>query len=463
MRDIKVKDFITICNAKVLSGDKEEILENFKKDTRDIKEGDTYIGIKGEKFDGNLFFDKAFENGAKACILEDIEIEKSTLEKYKEKIIIVVENTIKAMQEIAKYKRDGYDIPVIGLTGSVGKTSTKDIIASVMSKKYKTLKTLGNYNNHIGVPLTILSLKDHQSAVIEMGMNHEGEIRVLTKIAKPTMCVITNVGTAHIEYLGTRENILKAKLEIIEGMEEDGLIIINNDNDLLHKWYMENKNSKNIMTYGIENQSDIMAKNIRFDDNGSTFELNIDGKKYEVRINVGGKHFISNSLAGICVGIKNDIPMEEIIKGISEFELTKKRMEIKKGINESTIINDCYNANYDSMNAALEYLGITKANKKIAVLGDMLELGKEEKNLHEKVGESVYKNNIDILITVGKASKNIANKAKELGMDEKRIFTYEEKEEAIKKLQNIIEKNDYILIKASNSMHFDEITEKIVI
>lgn len=286
MREIRVKDIIEICNAKLLCGNKEEILENFKKDTREIEEGDVYVGIQGEKFNGSLFFEKAFENGAKACILNNIEIKEEIIEKYKGRIIIIVENEIEALQKIATYKREGYNIPIIGVTGSVGKTSTKDILSSVMSKKYETLKTIGNYNNHIGVPLTVLRLKNQTAAVIEMGMNHSGEISVLTKIAKPTMAVITNVGTAHIGELGSRENILKAKLEILDGMEKDAPLIINNDNDMLHNWYLENKNTRKIITFGIENQSDIMAKNIVLTDEGSTFEVEVDKKIYKIEIKI---------------------------------------------------------------------------------------------------------------------------------------------------------------------------------
>lgn len=461
MKDIKVKDILEICNGELLSGNGDVVLENFKKDTREVEQGDTYVGIKGENFNGSNFFEKAFELGANACIVQDIEISEKVIEKYQNKTIIKVKDCLEAVQKIARFKREGYDIPVIGVTGSVGKTSTKDIIASVLAQKYKTLKTEGNYNNHLGVPLTLLRLKNHEAAVVEMGMNHLGEISKLTNIARPTMSVITNVGTSHIGELGSRENILKAKLEILEGMKEEAPIAINNDNDMLHNWYMVNQNKRKIMTFGIENESDIMAKNIVATDEGSKFTVNIDGNDYEVEINVGGKHFIINSLCAICVGLQNNIEMEKIIEGIKEFKLTKRRMEIKDGINNSKVINDSYNASYDSMKAAIEYLGEIKANKRIAVLGDMLELGNFEKELHEKVGEEVYKNKIDILVTVGERAKFIANKAKELGMCEDNIFVFDTKEEAVKKLESIIEKDDYILVKASNSMKFDEIVNKI--
>ncbi|MCI9365826.1 MAG: UDP-N-acetylmuramoyl-tripeptide--D-alanyl-D-alanine ligase [Clostridia bacterium] len=211
MREIKVKDIIEICNATLVCGNEQEIVKNLKKDTREIQKGDTYVGIQGENFNGSMFFEKAIENGAKICILDDIEIKKEIIEKYKDIAIIKVKDTIEAMQKLAKVKRESYDIPVIGITGSVGKTSTKDIIASVMSKKYNTLKTAGNYNNHIGLPLTILSLENQTAAVIEMGMNHKGEIANLTKIARPTMSVITNIRNVTYRRLRIKRKHIKSK------------------------------------------------------------------------------------------------------------------------------------------------------------------------------------------------------------------------------------------------------------
>ena len=212
MNDIKIKDIVRLSNGKLINGNAELICNEFSKDTRTIKKGDIYIGIKGETFDGNKFWKQALENGAEAVIVENIQITDEDKKIYKEKTIVEVPNTLEMLYSIARYKRDMYDIPVIAITGSVGKTSTKDIIASVVSQKYKTLKTEGNNNNNIGLPLTILKLKDHEAMVIEMGMNHFGEISLLTSIAKPTLAVITNIGTSHIGILGSRENILKAKL-----------------------------------------------------------------------------------------------------------------------------------------------------------------------------------------------------------------------------------------------------------
>ena len=447
---MKVKDILKITNGKLICGDENIEINDFSKDTREIKDGDTYIAIKGERFDGNDFCQNAVDSGAKVCIVsKDIGAINGVA-------IIKVEDTLKALQDIASYKRMQYDIPVVAVTGSVGKTSTKDLIASVVSEGYKTLKTKGNYNNEIGLPLTVLSLKDEEAMVVEMGMNHFGEIRKLTNIAKPTAAVITNIGTAHIGNLGSRENILKAKLEIFEGLQGN-TVIINNDNDLLYKWALENKDKYNIITYGITNESDYMAKNIKSYEDKSEFTVSsktdINNKK--ILVPVGGEHFILNSLCGVAVGEYLKVPTEKIIRGIAKLELTRKRMEILKSKSGATVINDTYNANYDSMKAAIAYLKAIENKRKIAILGDMLELGDYSKELHEKVGVEVD-SKIDILITIGKEAKYIAEKSKA-----KQILECDSIEEAIEKIKEIETKDDAILLKASNGMKLFEIASAL--
>jgi len=453
---ITLKDILNVTNGKLIIGKEDQICEDFCRDSREVKEGDIYLGIKGESLNGSVFFEEAFKRGAKGAILQDIEITEEQIKKYQDKFIILVENTIIAMKKIATYKRNLYDIPVIAITGSVGKTSTKDMVASVVSQKFTTLKTEGNYNNHIGVPLTVFRLKDEQAMVVEMGMNHLGEISTLTNIAKPTVAIITNVGTAHIGELGSRENILKAKVEILEGLDKNGYLIINNDNDLLHKWYLENKEKYNIITYGIENESNYMAENIISKEDGSTYTLK--GTDEQIEVPIGGNHFVQNSLCAIALASIFEIPLEKVKQGIKKFELTKKRMDISTLKNNISIINDSYNANYDSMKAALEYLGNLKDKRKIAVLGDMLELGEYSKELHEKVGKEVVNNKIDILITVGQEAVNIAKEAE--GKINK-IIVCNSNQQAIEKINEIKKENDCILLKASNGMHFGEILEGI--
>lgn len=457
---MKVKDILDITKGQLIIGNENLECENFSKDTRTIQKGDIYVGIKGEKFDGSQFWSQALDNAADAVIIENIEILPEQLEKYSNKTIIKVENTLDALYDIAKYKRSLYNIPVIAVTGSVGKTSTKDVIASVVSTKYKTLKTEGNNNNNIGLPLTILRLKDHEALVIEMGMNHSGEISLLTDIAKPTLAVITNIGTSHIGNLGSRENILKAKLEILEGMSEPK-IIINNDNDLLHKWYEENKENVEIHTFGIQNESELNAQDIKLHEDGSEFTVTATStaQSLNIQVPVGGEHFVYNALCATQVGHILEISNEQIQQGIAQFELTKKRMDIKKLENGAVLINDAYNASYESMKASLEFLESYTGTRKIAVLGDMFELGEYSEELHKKVGEEVAKGNIDILICAGKDSKFIIQEAEK--NSKVQTYYFNNNEEIVEKLSQELRNGDVILVKASNGMKFFEICQKL--
>mgnify|MGYP004614277983 FL=1 len=455
---MKIKDILKVTNGNMLIGDENLVCDSFSKDTRTIQNGDIYIGIKGENFDGNKFWKQALDNGAVGVIIQDVEVSTEELEAYKDKTVIKVEDTLNALYEIAKYKRSLYDIPVVAVTGSVGKTSTKDIIANVLEQKYKVLKTEGNMNNHIGLPMTLLKLKDHTAVVVEMGMNHFGEISLLTNIAKPTGCVITNIGTSHIGNLGSRENILKAKLEILEGMKIPK-IIINNDNDLLHNWYNENSEKLEIHTFGIENNSEVMGQNIKMKEESSEFTAVTDSKETNIKVPVGGEHFVYNALCAMTVGKVLNISVDKIKYGIESFELTKKRMDIKKLENGAIIINDAYNASFESMKVSLEFLANHTGERKIAVLGDMFELGEYSEELHRKVGKEVVKNNIDMLICAGENAKYIIEEAKKSG----KIETYfmHNNEEIVEKLSQELRNGDVVLVKASNGMKFFEICQKV--
>ena len=462
---MKIKDIIKVTNGKLIKGEENAEIKEFCKDTRIIKKGDTYIGIKGENFDGNTLWQKAFEAGAETVIVEGIDFSKENLEQYQNKNIIEVKDTIQALADIATYKRTSCkkDFQVVGVTGSVGKTSTKDIIANVVAQKYSTLKTQGNNNNNIGLPFTIFKLENQEAAVIEMGMNHFGEISKLTKIAKPTISVITNIGTSHIGNLGSRENILKAKLEILEGMDKK-ILVINNDNDLLHKYYLENVENKDIEihTYGIENDSEVKAEDIVLNENDSEFICNIKGEKFKIKVPVGGIHFVYNAICAATVGTLLGLNQEQIKNGIETFELTKKRMDITELKNGVTIINDSYNASFESMQASLKYLNGLNSKRKIAVLGDMFELGEFSEELHEKVGKEVVKNKIDILICCGKNAKYIVENAEKEGMKRQNIYYFETREQVEELVKKIWQSGDSILFKASNGMKFFNIVENLI-
>lgn len=439
-----IKDILTITGATLINGSSDVVCENFSKDTRSLNKGDVYVGIKGENYDGGTFYEEALSKGASALIINntvDIDIAKCGTTP-----IITTPDTIRLLQTLAKDKRTHYNIPVVAITGSVGKTSTKDIIASVLSTKYKVLKPEGSYNNEIGLPLTILKLKDHNCLVVEMGMNSFGEISLLSDIAKPTIGVITNIGTAHIGLLGSRENILKAKLEIIEGLS--GPLIINNDNDLLHTY----KDYPNIIRIGIENPSDYVATNIKEEPFSSTF--NVGNTEYIVP--VGGLPFIYNSLFAIAIADLLDV--KDVVEGLKHFKLSNSRLEKIETKKDFTIIDDSFNANLDSMKMALTLLGRVKG-RKIAYLGDMFELGDYEEEVHKEVGKLVKENNIDILITVGNISKIIAQSAINNGMNKDNVYTFTNIEETYPILDKILTKGDTILLKASHSMEFHKVVD----
>ncbi|MBE6154205.1 MAG: UDP-N-acetylmuramoyl-tripeptide--D-alanyl-D-alanine ligase [Firmicutes bacterium] len=449
---MKIKDIIGINNAKLVFGNAEEVLNNFSKDTRTIKDGDTYIGIKGEIYDGSVFFEDAFSNGAKTCIVSNIEIFDDIKNKYADRNLIMVDNVVEFLTLIAKKKRENLNIPIIAVTGSVGKTSTKNIIADVLSTKYRVLKTEGNLNTNIGLSLTLLSLTDEEIVVLEMGMSEKGEISVLTNIAKPDVAVITNIGTSHIGNLGSRENILKAKLEILEGLK--GPIIINNDTDLLNDWYKNNNINNEIITYGIDNISHYQATNISYDKKGSHY--NLDNELVDV--NVIGKHFIYNSLVAFAIGDLFNIDHKNIKNKLKNLTLEPNRMELIN--NNYTIINDTYNASYDSIYYALEVLSKFEG-RKIAVLGDILELGEFSEEIHRNIGNLIIKNNIDVLITIGESAKYINEEATNNGFNTVNSYHFGSNKEAINFINSIKSGKDNILVKASHGMNFIEIVNGI--
>lgn len=457
MRKLYVKDVLKKVKGEILCGDANMEIEGVSIDTRTIQKGDTYFGLRGENVDGSVYCRDAIKKGAKICFIQEKVFTDEELLRFKNKVtIVLVENVEDTLVEAAKIKRDLYDIPVVGITGSVGKTSTKDVIYEVMAQKFKVQKTLGNQNNRLGVPLTILGLREHEALVIEMGMNHFGEISELTQIAKPTLCVISNIGTSHIGNLGSRENILKAKLEILEGMKA-GKVIINNDNDLLNKWNLEDCEYEKI-TFGIQKNSDYMAQKILMKEDGNEFCVVIAGKAYDCKTEKPGEPFILNALSAIAVGREFDIPMEKIQEAICKTGLSKNRMEIEK-VGGVLLIKDYYNASYESIKPSLEYLAALKGGKKIAVLGDIKEVGEFSQKLHEKVGFEVAKNNIDILITVGNEARYIAEAAVLNGRSKGKVFAYKTNLQATKKLKKIVGEGDKVLLKASNSMKFGEIYE----
>ena len=459
MKKLCVNDILERVNGTALCGLCDAEFAGACIDSRIVQSDEAYFALKGERTDGTLYCGDAIKNGAKVCFVESNIFSDEELNNLAQSAtIVLVPNVEDALVEIAKAKRSLYDIPVVAITGSVGKTSTKDVIAEVMAQKFNVQKTQGNKNNRLGVPLTIMSLRNHDALVIEMGMNHLGEIHELTNIAKPTLSVISNIGTSHIGNLGSRENILKAKLEILDGMTNKK-VIINNDNDMLHKWNLEDENAEKI-TFGIHEKSIYMASKVKMTEESNEFSVELNSTEYKFTTQKPGEVFILNALSAIAVGMEYDIPIDKMQKAIANAEITKNRLDIEK-VNDILLIKDYYNASFESIKPSLEYLANLDRGRKIAVLGDIKEVGSFSKEIHEKVGKEVAKNKIDMLVTVGEEAKNIAKMAVEEGMNAKNVYSCDLNEQAIKILNNMLVQGDTVLLKASNSMKFGEIYDGI--
>lgn len=443
MIKITVKDVLENCDAKLLIGnEKTEIKDGFI-NSKEVVPGGCFFGIKGDNTDGSLYYKEAFKNGASVCIIS--KIYDLDLKGYDDKTVLISNDVKKCLQDIASYKRSLFKGAVIAVTGSVGKTSTKEMIANVLKYKYKVLKTIGNQNSQIGLPITILKLKDEDVMILEMGMSALGHIHNLSVIARPNIAVITNIHENHIESLKTKENIFKAKMEVIDGME-NGVLIVNNDDEFLSKINENLKEDIKLLTFGINNKSNVMPCNIK-DDFITTFDI-ADIKDLKVTF---GVTFIYNVLPTFLIGKLLGLSRSMIKIGINEYIGEKHRLEMINLDNNITIIDDTYNASFDSIKLAINYLN--KFNKrKILVLADILELGKDSKKTHKKIGEELSKTDVCYLITIGKYSKVILKEAKKTGFNGKHKHFKNEKKSR-KYLKSLIKQDDVILIKGSNGMN----------
>lgn len=419
-------------------------------DTRKIERDNIYLAIKGERFNGNKFVVEAFEKGASIAIVDEILFDKKELKQGK--TVIKVENSEKALLDLANFYRKKLGIKIIGVTGSCGKTSTKDLIAAFLSYKYKVFKTKGNFNNQIGLPLMILELdSSYEVAVLEMGMSDLGEIDILANCARPDIAVITNIGLSHIENLKTQDNILKAKSEIFNYFDENNTLIINGEDNYLSK--IKNKCFE-IIRIGYNHEYDVYASNIILREDNTSFTINDKEREFNFEIPMAGKHNVLNSMLAIAVAKKLNVSFSEMEKGIKNLEATSMRLQvIKKEL--FTIINDCYNASPDSMKSSIDVLNSYKNRRKIAILGTMNELGDEAINAHKEVGYYA-KDKVDLLIAIGNYKECYKNG---FGLDN--IITFEDKNEFIKSINTIIKKDDVILVKASRGIKFEEIVNSL--
>ena len=439
MEKISLKNIAEWCGVETnLDG----LIEKISTDSRDIDENTLFIALKGERFDANDFVPDVLLKGAKAVVCSRYEGEDER--------VLLVEDTGKALVDIAAGYRNGFDIPFVALTGSVGKTTTKGMIYAVLSEKFNTLKTEGNLNNEIGVPKTLFCLeKTHEAAVIEMGMNHFGEISLLSNTVRPDIGVITNVGTAHIENLGSRNGILKAKSEILDGMEKGSPLVINGDSDILSKVAADDYK---VIRFGLDG-GDVVAENIDPTQLGSGFTVIYKGQKAQAFVPSQGIHNVYNGLCAIAVGLLLGMTLEECVRGLRNFSPEGMRQKITS-VKGMVFVEDCYNANLDSMCAALETLKSLKIRRTIAVLGDMLELGDFSKEAHQRVGEKAFDTECDLVVTYGEAAENITNSFVEKGGIAK---AFKDKTELTNYLRENLKEGDTVLFKGSRGMKMEEI------
>lgn len=443
-------EILYVSGGTLLNGESRINFSGVSTDSRTTKQGDVFIAIKGDRFDGHNFLESAFRNGASGAIVSE-NPQPSTLNSQ---LIIKVPDTIKALGDIARFHRGRFDIPIVGITGSNGKTTTKDITAAILSCKYKALKNEGTFNNHIGVPQTILKLTDQEAAVLELGMNHFGEIAYLTSIVRPDVAVITNIGPAHLEFLGDLEGVFSAKTEILQYLDDDDAVILNGDDEYL-------KNIKytrpRLITFGIKNKScDFVATDIEYNDKLS---FNLNGKTRLV-VNLLGEHNIYNVLASCAVCSLFDIPPAQIQDALVNFKPPSMRAERIETINGIRIINDSYNSNPLSMTYALDIL-MRQATKgrKILIMGDMLELGKLSEQYHHNIGKKAAQLPLDLFITVGRMCRFTKEGAKEAGMPQDKLFWFDSAKDAAEFVRPIVKQGDCLLVKGSRKMMMERIVE----
>ncbi|MCQ2969102.1 MAG: UDP-N-acetylmuramoyl-tripeptide--D-alanyl-D-alanine ligase [Clostridium sp.] len=419
-------------------------------DSRKVTNDCIFFAIKGERFNANNLAIDVLEKGASIAVVDEINFKSEEAEG--KGIIIKVDNTVKAMLKLANFYRRKLKLKVIGVTGSCGKTSTKDLIAAVLSTKYNVFKTDGNFNSEIGLPLMIFQLtSEHDVAVLEMGMSDMGEIKRLAKSAEPDMAVITNIGLSHLENLKTQDNILKAKMEIVECFTKDNILVVNAEDERLKKQHSHNYKIEKI---GYNSEYDVYASNIILKEDSVKFTANCGSDKFDFELPMAGKHNILNMMLAIDVARNLGLSFKEMNDGLVNLKATSMRLEVEK-TDKIIIINDCYNASPDSMKSSIEVLMSKAAIRRVAILGDMYELGSKTKEAHQDVG-SFAKGKVDLLIVIG---ENIENYEKGFGSENIRKFAL--KEDFFKEIDTLINKDDVILVKASRGMKFEEVVYKL--
>ncbi|WP_128895113.1 UDP-N-acetylmuramoyl-tripeptide--D-alanyl-D-alanine ligase [Longirhabdus pacifica] len=425
-------------------------------DSRKVNQNELFVPLIGEKFDGHRYVDIAHAEGALISLWQE---DRGTPPEHNP--VIVVKDTLQALQLLARRYREQRNVVVVGVTGSNGKTTTKDMIAAILSMKYNVCKTKGNLNNHIGLPLTLLQMDEEtEVAVVEMGMNHRGEIELLSTLAQPDIAVITNIGDAHLMQLGSREEIARAKFEILVGLRDNGTLIYpqldSGVSKVLNELNLDDLHRRHTIQVGMDEDSDVYPTHMEYEHDGITFKHN-QLPDEQIYVPLLGKHNVWNALHAMTVGKLLDIDQEMIKEALARVKITGMRLEKEKGIKGCTILNDCYNASPTSLKAALKLLEDSSSYcRRIAVLADMLELGEKEVSLHREIGESIDGQRLDYLFVYGELGKHIAEGAEKV-IAKERIFVYQDKIALSHHLIELVNQDDLILFKGSRGMFLEEV------
>ncbi len=447
--EMTFEELLKYSEGELILNNKNKKFNKLSTDTRKIEKDNIFLALKGENFNGNKYVKEAFEKGASIAIVDEVLYNEEEING----IVIKVKDTKKALLSIARGYREKLGIKVVAITGSTGKTSTKDLVSAFLSGKYKVFKTKGNFNNEIGLPLMVLELDSSINvAVLEMGMSNFNEIHNLAECAKPDIAIITNIGVSHIENLKTRENILKAKMEITDFFNKNNILILNSEDDMLQT---VNSNMYEIINIGYNQNCNYFAKNIKLDKETTSFDFNYNGEMNTITLPMVGIHNVLNALLGIAASYKLGLTVDEIKEGLKNLEATSMRLEFIENEFGIEIINDCYNASPDSMKAALDVLKNREGKRKIAILGTMRELGDEANRCHKEVGEYA-KDRVDLLVSCGEHIDDFKE-----GFEKNRIKLYNTKVNLINDLNSIIKPGDVVLVKASRGEKFEEIVEEL--
>ena len=444
---LKLNEILNCTSGDLILKGTQEEFDKISIDTRNIKTEDIFLAIKGINFDGNKYIPQAVEKGVKLCIISKVYFDINLLNQN-DVSIILVEDTFKALENLAIFVRNKLKAKIIAVTGSVGKTTTKDLIYDFLNTKYKVYKNFGNYNNHLGMPLSLINIEnDSEIGIFELGMSNIGEIDYLAKILSPDIGVITNIGVSHIEYLKTRENIFKAKMEIANYFNKDSILILNNEDEFLK---CVNSSEYNIYKVGFSNTCNMYANNIELYKDGVNFNLMYNGEIQEVSLSLLGKHNVLNSLIAFKICSIFKIPFDSLKEKFKSFTISSMRQEIINH-NKLIIINDCYNASPNSMKSSIDILNLYKGDK-VCIFGDMKELGEESKYYHKNVSE--YANSkVDKLISIGSHRYDYCE-----GFENKNnCYCFENIDEFEKNMNNILNGMEVILVKASRSEKFERI------